>query len=420
MASVVMRETDKADEKGNIDEIKQYRNARWVTLPEALWRIYGFDLSKNHPPVQQLQLHLPDMHMVAFHKRDKVERIVNRPGVEESMLTAYFDAKRHHEESMGKDIRSFPLPDIDHSYDDANHIPREIFEEASVEQNPEDVLLCDSLNAEQRSAYDEIMAVVYSKQGGLFFVDRPSGMGKTFLYRALLAKLRSRDKLVVAKATSGVTAAIMPGGRTTHSYFKIPLTLQEGGCCSFTKQSGTAKLLQQAALIIWDEASMTKRQNVEALDNNLQDIMGRSNLLFGGKTVVLGGDFRQVLPIVRKGSRSQIVGASLRRSYLWESMLHLKLVRNMRAQSDPWFADYLLRIGGGMEEVNGDGNVCIPNEICVLYTGDAEKDLHTLIDIIFPYLNANMADKDYITTRAILSTRNDWVDMINMKMIDMF
>jgi ATP-dependent DNA helicase PIF1 len=43
-----------------------------------------------------------------------------------------------------------------------------------------------------------------------------------------------------------------------------------------------------------------------------------------------------------------------------------------------------------------------------------------LIDIIFPDLNANMADKDYITTRAILSTCNDWVDMINIKMIDMF
>ena len=45
---MVMRETDKADEKGNIDEIKQYRDARWVMPPEALWRIYGFDLSKNH------------------------------------------------------------------------------------------------------------------------------------------------------------------------------------------------------------------------------------------------------------------------------------------------------------------------------------------------------------------------------------
>ena len=30
-------------------------------------------------------------------------------------------------QSMGKDIRSFPLPDIDHTYDNANHIPREIF-----------------------------------------------------------------------------------------------------------------------------------------------------------------------------------------------------------------------------------------------------------------------------------------------------
>jgi ATP-dependent DNA helicase PIF1 len=101
-----------------------------------------------------------------------------------------------------------------------------------------------------------------------------------------------------------------------HSCFKIPLTLEEGGCCSFTKHSGITKLLQQTTLIIWDEASMTKRQNVEALDNSLRDIMGRSYLLFGGKTIILGGDSRQVLPVVWKGSRAQIVGASLRRSYL--------------------------------------------------------------------------------------------------------
>ena len=50
---------------------------------------------------------------------------------------------------------------------------------------------------------------------------------------------------------------------------------------------------------------------MKTLDNSLQDIMGQSNLLFGGKTVVLGGDFRQVLPVVRKGSRAQKVGASL-------------------------------------------------------------------------------------------------------------
>ncbi|ONM08691.1 PIF1-like helicase [Zea mays] len=107
---------------------------------------------------------------------------------------------------------------------------------------------------------------------------------------------------------------------------------------------------------------MTKRQAIEELDNSMRDIMGRSRLPFGGKTIVFGGDFRQVLPVVRKGSRAQIVAASLRSSYLWESMCHIKLFQNMRAQSDPWFAEYLLCVGGGTEEANNDGDVCLPDE----------------------------------------------------------
>ena len=67
-ASVSMREASKPDENGKIDEIEQYREARWVTPPEALWSLYGFELSKNSPPVMQLQLHLPNMHMVLFHQ----------------------------------------------------------------------------------------------------------------------------------------------------------------------------------------------------------------------------------------------------------------------------------------------------------------------------------------------------------------
>jgi ATP-dependent DNA helicase PIF1 len=47
------------------------------------------------------------MHMVSFHKWDKLERIVNRPGVEESMLTAYFNANKHDEEARGILYRDF-------------------------------------------------------------------------------------------------------------------------------------------------------------------------------------------------------------------------------------------------------------------------------------------------------------------------
>ena len=77
-ASVAVREGDNVDGNGNVDEIKQFRDARWVTPPEALWRIYGFDLSKNHPPVKQLQLHLPDMHMVSFHQCSNIENIYSK------------------------------------------------------------------------------------------------------------------------------------------------------------------------------------------------------------------------------------------------------------------------------------------------------------------------------------------------------
>jgi ATP-dependent DNA helicase PIF1 len=44
----------------------------------------------------------------------------------------------------------------------------------------------------------------------------------------------------------------------------------------------------------------------------MRDIMGRPGLPFGGKTIVFGRDFKHVLPIVRKGSRAQVVASSLR------------------------------------------------------------------------------------------------------------
>ncbi|XP_066341731.1 uncharacterized protein [Miscanthus floridulus] len=162
-------------------------------------------------------------------------------------------------QSMQKDIKMYPLPDIDDTYDASCDIPREIFEEASIEANEDDVALSDTLNEEQRAAFDEIMSLVDIEHESLFFVDGPSGTGKTYLYRALLATIRSQKMIAVATTTSGVVASIMSGGRTAHSCFKIPLTIDNGIFCTFTKQSGTAKLLRASCLIIWDEASMTKR-----------------------------------------------------------------------------------------------------------------------------------------------------------------
>ena len=71
--SVAVREADKEDSERSIDEIKQYKDARWVTPPKSLWRIYGFDLSERYPAILSLHLHLPDMHMLSFHRREGVQ-----------------------------------------------------------------------------------------------------------------------------------------------------------------------------------------------------------------------------------------------------------------------------------------------------------------------------------------------------------
>jgi primosomal protein N' len=100
---------------------------------------------------------------------------------------------------MQKDIKMYPLPDIDNTYDASCDIPRGIFEEASIEANRDDVALSDTLNEEQQAAYDEIVSSVDTKHGGVFFVDCLGGTRKTYLYKALLATIRSQKKIAVAK-----------------------------------------------------------------------------------------------------------------------------------------------------------------------------------------------------------------------------
>jgi hypothetical protein len=123
-------------------------------------------------------------------------------------------------------------------------------------------------------------------------------------------------------------------GCTVHSVFKIPIKINDSNICNFSKQSDTADLLHRAALIIWDEVAMTKIQAVESLDRSMQEIMG-SALPFGGKVMVFGGDFRQVLLVVARGTGTQIMDAMLLRSYIWKDICKISLTRNMRAKSDP-------------------------------------------------------------------------------------
>jgi len=91
----------------------------------------------------------------------------------------------------------------------------------------------------------------------------------------------------LATSTSGVAASILPGGRTAYSRFEIPLQTNESTMTNMSKQSGAAKLIRKAKMIIWDEAPMAKRQTIETVDRIFRDIMDIDKP-FGGKVMVFG------------------------------------------------------------------------------------------------------------------------------------
>ncbi|KAF5473492.1 hypothetical protein F2P56_010100 [Juglans regia] len=194
---------------------------------------------------------------------------------------------------MGKNINMYHFAPIDIFSDDEEFTHQEIDDELTVTISEEDLLASNHLNFEQKHAYNLILETLLLNKSAAFFIDGPAGTGKTFLYKALLAEIRSKHIIALATASSGVAASILPGGRTEHSRFKIPLNIEKNSTCNVSKQGNLAKLLRLAKLIIWDEAPMSGKHSIEAVDKMLRDI-NDTDLLFGGKVIVFGGDFRQV------------------------------------------------------------------------------------------------------------------------------
>ncbi|GJV01382.1 ATP-dependent DNA helicase PIF1-like protein [Tanacetum coccineum] len=112
-------------------------------------------------------------------------------------------------------------------------------------------------------------------------------------------------------------------------------TVDETSYCSISPQNDLGALLKRCKLIVWDEAPMANKLCFEALDHSLRDILRKNRYdtcqqPFGNMMMVFGSDFGQVHPVIPKGSRQDIVSASLKQPYLWDHCNVLKLTANMR------------------------------------------------------------------------------------------
>ena len=318
-------------------------------------------------------------------------------------------------QSFEKDLSHFALPEptkeeLDRVKTFTNNEPVIIREEKDfdveeLENQAEEVR--QKLTKAQEEVYETIMKAVKDEKQLLLFVDARAGCGKTFVSNLVLDAVRSLETggcVALAMATTGIAANLLHMGRTFHSRMKAPLTPTEESTLQINGQSGLAKLIRMAKLLMIDEATMLDRYQLEAMDRSLRDIMNKPDTPFGGKTLVLTGDFRQCLPVLPGASRARTVNASVNQSLLWKHFKVLKLLDNIRVQvnGDPVlneFDKWTLNIGNGTD---GD-QISLPEDITTIIDQNVAKEnwregqsMKKFCDEVFPDLDKNINNPSWL------------------------
>ena len=170
---------------------------------------------------------------------------------------------------------------------------------------------------------------------------------------------------------------------------------------------------------------MNNRCCFEALDRSMRDVLSgcdncSRDLPFGCKTILLGGDFRQILPVIPGGTKEKIINASLSSSALWPKFTVLTLTKNMclstHGMAAEEFARWILSIGNGdisdlpfSGELN-DSFISIPSDILLHTSCDP---IPAIVSAIYPSISEPQMDSCYFRERAIVTPKNTTVAELN-------
>ena len=165
-----------------------------------------------------------------------------------------------------------------------------------------------------------------------------------------------------------------------------------------------AALIHQSSLIIWDEAPMANRAVLACVDETCHQVM-QSPLPFGGKVVILLGDFRQTCPVIHKGTKAEVINASISHSAIWPKFTIYHLITPIQNAEDPAFAAFVDAIGdGGGPEVSFQG---------LLHA----KSRTDLIQFVFP--QNVICDPTFCLKHCILAPTNAQVDAYNLGILNL-
>ncbi|XP_072077991.1 uncharacterized protein [Arachis hypogaea] len=144
-----------------------------------------------------------------------------------------------------RDYQSMPYPEMSHVRLFQNKLIEEELAYDTNDLTHTNLYTEQKMTHEQRLVFDEILNAVITDSGGFYFVYGHGGCGKTFIWNGLSSAIRSRGKIVLNVASSGIASLLLPGGRTAHSRFSIPITITDESTCNIKHGSLKAELLIQ-------------------------------------------------------------------------------------------------------------------------------------------------------------------------------
>lgn len=149
--------------------------------------------------------------------------------------------------------------------------------------------IMSNLDSDQKEAVASVIA------GYNMFITGGAGTGKSVVINAIRDELVAIGCDVVVLAPTGKAAANVEGA-TLHSFFHFaPGVLTSDNLSELSKEQGA--LLEIVDTIVVDEISMVRSDVFHAMDLRLR-LANDPNLPFGGKQIVVVGDFYQLPPVV--------------------------------------------------------------------------------------------------------------------------
>lgn len=168
---------------------------------------------------------------------------------------------------------------------------------------------------------------------------------------------------------------------------------------------------------IIDECTMLHKFSLEALDRTMRDLRG-INEPMGGALILLSGDFRQTLPVIRRSKPADELNACLKSSTLWRHVIKIHLTTNMRVhlqndQTARIFARQLLTMGDGKLKIHHDTNdIEFERNFC-----QKVISVRDLIDKVYLNFEKKYKNQEWLYERAILAPTNEFVDKINHQIL---